>query len=944
MVRMTDAWAASDKITLMLAERSPHATITSVRDIYGRCSFTIENVSGDELTAIETEVLASEEIRTYLGPIGVQSLQPDTSLTRAIHAARKPLGALPNAFVVERLLTNESWIRDSDKNPEQWPPVVAFYSFKGGVGRSVTAATTALTLAREGLRVIVLDLDLEAPGIEGYFFNPDDPSRKVRAGVVDYLLESAALGERYRPDINDFVLPYADPAVASSGGSLLIVPAGRLDGTYMERLGRVNLADIGRKRGPDNPIRALIEGVLAFRTADVVVVDCRTGFTDLGGITLNGLSTLDVLVFRGGEADRRYLPVVLENIHRLREKTDATPQAAEQLARSLLVVYTMVERPPKSDEAERYVAELRRFTGEAMWKHVFERFSKGGYAYPDDKAQDSPLESVPHDVVLIPYLKDFFMVGSVVDMLRLASERPEQPYEALVRRIMDVKLAPPESRAAAPEPLPVGSAPTSERASERDQALSDVKQLTESAAGERELASPDDVRRRFLPRAAYRTLLDPKAFLILGRKGTGKSALFKVLTFTDVALALSRHLGLDARLVERTTWVVGFANEPHFPQRDDFTKLHALAKDDPDRLSNFWRALAAFRLAQHFGRPIPDITSLDDCITKLSDEDAQASIRQWLTELNQTLEKDDRFCCVSHDDLDTGLTSDARKRGLLVSGLVDYWQQSVRRLPRIRAKIFLREDIWNREVLVTDKAKVRDGIDRGTITWDGLDIYRTVIKRLGHSLAFQSLLKEQRLWLPGFDEMLGTPLGFVPPEDEAWLRKCIGLLAGETMGAGAPGHKKGYVYTWVLDHISDAAGLLRPRNALLLFSEAAKLQEHAETTGSLLNPRRFMDALRAGVSRHAVDDLRAEFTKEWSFGEKWLPARFAAFSHIWPVDEKELIAFLQADLSLDRKVVVEKIEQMSDAGLIERREGRGREPQLQIPDIYLFGLDLTRKG
>ncbi len=939
MIHIAEAWNDCDQLTLALAIRFPSATFTCVRDIYGRCSFAVERLSLDDLQIITAEVSASENIRPYLGTMGVQALQDNSSLAKLIHEARRPLPGADNAFVVERLLSNESWIRASDENPEGWPPVVAFYSFKGGVGRTTTAALTALTLAREGKRVVVVDLDLEAPGIEGYFFAPDDPNGTVNAGVVDYLLERAIVGAGYQPDINDFVLPYSDAAVAATGGSLLIVPAGRLDDTYMERLGRVNLADIGRKHGEDNPLRALIGGVLNWRSADIVLVDCRTGFTDLGGITLNGLSKLDVLVFRGGEADRRYLPVVLRQIQRFREIKEHTPQVAERLARSFLIVYTMVELPPKVDEAEQYLAELRRYTSEAVWEHVLKGFEGPGYAYPSDKAQDSPMEPVPHDVILIPYLKDFFTVGSVYDMLRLQGERPERPYETLVRRIMDVKLAPPADRMAV-----LATPVTQVQRSDREKALDSLKNLTESPAGEQEFVTSDDFRRRFLPRTAYRTLLDPRAFLVLGRKGTGKSALFKVLTHGEVAKALALHLKIDSKVVEKTRWEVGFASDAGFPETDDFQKLLTVTGGDPDQLSHFWRALAAFRLSQAYSDPIPGLASLGDCITKLGDERTQTLVREWLDHLNRRLEQEDSFCCVSHDDLDTGLTRDSKKRGLLVSALVEYWQQSVRRLPRIRAKIFLREDIWNREVEVTDKAKVRNGIDCGTITWDGPDIYRAVLKRLGHDIGFQSLLRQEALWRPEFDSMMTEPLGFIPPEDEEWIKKCVNVLAGLTMAPGPSGYKKGYVYTWVLEHVADSADFLRPRNALLLFSEAAKLQDSPGESGALLNPRRFMAALRGSVSRAAVDDLRAEFKQEWSIGTTWLPDSFAAFEHIWPVPEKGLVDFLEQDLPLDRKSVADKIEHMIDAGLLERRVWRGRDAQLQIPDIYLFGLGLTRRG
>ncbi len=41
------------------------------------------------------------------------------------------------------------------------PAIVSFFSFKGGVGRTTTIAATALTLARNGHRVAIVDLDLE---------------------------------------------------------------------------------------------------------------------------------------------------------------------------------------------------------------------------------------------------------------------------------------------------------------------------------------------------------------------------------------------------------------------------------------------------------------------------------------------------------------------------------------------------------------------------------------------------------------------------------------------------------------------------------------------------------------------------------------------------------------------------------------------------------------
>src|SRR5215475_15535291 len=47
--------------------------------------------------------------------------------------------------------------------------VVTFYSYKGGVGRSMALANIAVLLARVGKRVLIVDWDLEAPGLDRYF-------------------------------------------------------------------------------------------------------------------------------------------------------------------------------------------------------------------------------------------------------------------------------------------------------------------------------------------------------------------------------------------------------------------------------------------------------------------------------------------------------------------------------------------------------------------------------------------------------------------------------------------------------------------------------------------------------------------------------------------------------------------------------------------------------
>src|ERR1700726_3620327 len=69
--------------------------------------------------------------------------------------------------------------------------IVTFYSYKGGVGRTMALANTANALARRGARVLMVDFDLEAPGMS-HFFGKSVRTRQKRASrdALDLLLQA----------------------------------------------------------------------------------------------------------------------------------------------------------------------------------------------------------------------------------------------------------------------------------------------------------------------------------------------------------------------------------------------------------------------------------------------------------------------------------------------------------------------------------------------------------------------------------------------------------------------------------------------------------------------------------------------------------------------------------------------------------------------------------
>ncbi|MFM7830997.1 MAG: hypothetical protein ACKPJD_04370, partial [Planctomycetaceae bacterium] len=68
--------------------------------------------------------------------------------------------------------------------------ILTFYSYKGGTGRSMSLANVAWILAMNGHRVLMLDWDLEAPGLHRWF-GPllDDPELHESRGLIEFFTD-----------------------------------------------------------------------------------------------------------------------------------------------------------------------------------------------------------------------------------------------------------------------------------------------------------------------------------------------------------------------------------------------------------------------------------------------------------------------------------------------------------------------------------------------------------------------------------------------------------------------------------------------------------------------------------------------------------------------------------------------------------------------------------
>lgn len=186
--------------------------------------------------------------------------------------------------------------------------VVTFYSFKGGVGRSMALVNIACALALSGRRVLLIDFDLEAPGLDTFKLLSASAGQK---GIVEYI--TAYLQTGTAPDVGDYVYK------CEGDLSLWVMPSGKKDGSYGARLNAIDW----RKLYSDHDGFLMFEDLKAqwnqLIRPDYVLIDSRTGHTDVGGICTRQLPDAVTLLFYPNEQNLDGLRKVVEDIRREEE-------------------------------------------------------------------------------------------------------------------------------------------------------------------------------------------------------------------------------------------------------------------------------------------------------------------------------------------------------------------------------------------------------------------------------------------------------------------------------------------------------------------------------------------------------------------------------------------------------------------------------------------------
>lgn len=179
---------------------------------------------------------------------------------------------------------------DTAKECKTETQVISFYSYKGGVGRTIALIETAYNLADEGKRVLLLDLDVEAPSLHNIFYDKvNDEINGVKYGIIEYLYRKV-VQESEDIRINDI---FCSLQLKNVSGEIFVMPALRyMNKDYVYKIERLQAQQI-QEKDVFSEIFVYMQKEL---NVDIILIDTRAGFNQWGSLSLLALSNQVIFV------------------------------------------------------------------------------------------------------------------------------------------------------------------------------------------------------------------------------------------------------------------------------------------------------------------------------------------------------------------------------------------------------------------------------------------------------------------------------------------------------------------------------------------------------------------------------------------------------------------------------------------------------------------------
>lgn len=461
--------------------------------------------------------------------------------------------------------------------------------------------------------------------------------------------------------------------------------------------------------------------------------------------------------------------------------------------------------------------------------------------------------------------------------------------------------------------------------------------------------SESDLDKKFIQTSDFKKFVQPNTALILGAKGSGKSALFQMFAkYEEKAKAI-------AGLRDGSTIIVtgiGFKDIKEL-STDDFNKLLAT---DGVNFDQIWELYIAIKIAIQLGvlgyrsgenlcelykqagiiqdfRIFSIIKSFFSLIVGTAPSGLDIDIKgikikiggkrsidtqDVLLEIHELLVDEKINCWLLFDKIDELFSDNYDKRKACIESLFRTYLTFVHRFPRIKFKIFLRNDIWSTLDFV-NKSHISDKyVD---LKWDHNSLLELVIKRI----VLESDIKCYICQETGLDESEFTL--------SSNLEKVFYSIFARQIYKGK---REAEVARWVIARITDGLGGTYPREFINIgnYSRDNQLRDKALEDDCLISGKSIKMAF-LDVSLVKCNTYLSEFPTLRNHFERFRGKNTAKYNR------DELIALMDGLVPSGE----EMIREIYETGILEPQKIRSSSAiEFEIPKLYRTGLGLTLRG
>ena len=289
--------------------------------------------------------------------------------------------------------------------------IITFYSFKGGVGRSMSMVNIAILLARKH-KVLIIDFDLEAPGLENFLTDFQIHARKNQEGLMD-IIENAS--QNPINELRNFH-PFIQRITGHAVKSLHFINSGKVDQYYSNRVQRFNWTDFFLENRGGVFFESFREKLK--EEYDYIFIDSRTGYSDTSGICTYFLPDVLVLLFSSNE----------QSVHGSIDVAEKAQSGRQKLSFDRMPL-TIFPIPSRIDKTEEYKESKK-------WNTKFANsFAK---YYTNWLPKSITTERILEEIT-IPYVA-YYSFGEKLPVIEDSLTKKESPafYYSQIARIISV--------------------------------------------------------------------------------------------------------------------------------------------------------------------------------------------------------------------------------------------------------------------------------------------------------------------------------------------------------------------------------------------------------------------------------------------------------------------------------------------------------------------------